>query len=147
MKVEELNHSDKEEWAKLYHGYAEFYEMEMNEDILDTVWSWILSPDIKFYAIGVSSNDGVLIGFMHFREMPSPLRGKLVGFLDDLFVHPDFRGSGAVQSLFKELKSIAAKNNWPYVRWITATDNSRARKVYDQISDPIDFVTYQMQID
>ena len=147
MKVEELNHSDKEEWAKLYRGYAEFYEMEMNKDILDTVWSWILSPDIKFYTIGVSSKDGVLIGFMHFREMPSPLRGKLVGFLDDLFVHPDFRGSGAVQSLFKELKSIAAKNNWPYVRWITATDNSRARKVYDKISDPIDFVTYQMQID
>ncbi len=147
MKVEELNHSDKEEWAKLYRGYAEFYEMEMNEGILDTVWSWILSPDIKFYTIGVSSKDGVLIGFMHFREMPSPLRGKLVGFLDDLFVHPDFRGSGAVQSLFKELKSIAAKNNWPYVRWITATDNSRARKVYDKISDPIDFVTYQMQID
>ena len=147
MKVEELNHSDKEEWAKLYRGYAEFYEMEMNEGILDTVWSWILSPDIKFYAIGVSSKDGVLIGFMHFREMPSPLRGKLVGFLDDLFVHPDFRGSGAVQSLFKELKSIAVKNNWPYVRWITATDNSRARKVYDKISDPIDFVTYQMQID
>ena len=147
MKVEELNHSDKEEWAKLYRGYAEFYEMEMNKDILDTVWSWILSPDIKFYAIGVSSKDGVLIGFMHFREMPSPLRGKLVGFLDDLFVRPDFRGSGAVQSLFKELKSIAAKNNWPYVRWITATDNSRARKVYDKISDSIDFVTYQMQID
>ena len=147
MRVEELNHSDKEEWAKLYRGYAEFYEMEMNEGILDTVWSWILSPDIKFYAIGVRSNTGVLIGFMHFREMPSPLRGKLVGFLDDLFVHPNFRGSGAVQSLFKELKSIATKNNWPYVRWITATDNSRARKVYDQISDPIDFVTYQMQID
>jgi len=147
MRIEELNHSDKEEWAKLYHGYAEFYEMEMNEDILDTVWSWIHTPDIKFYAIGVRSNDGVLIGFMHFREMPSPLRGKIVGFLDDLFVHPDFRGSGAVQSLFKELRSLAVKNNWPYVRWITATDNSRARKVYDQISAPIDFVTYQMQID
>ena len=41
MKVEELNQSDKEEWAKLYHGYAKFYEMEMNESILDTVWSWI----------------------------------------------------------------------------------------------------------
>lgn len=146
MKVEELNQSDKEEWAKLYHGYAEFYEMEMNECILDTVWSWIHSPDIKFFSIVVKSSKDELIGFMHFREMPSPLRGKLVGFLDDLFVHPDFRGSGAVQLLFKELKLQANKNNWPYVRWITANDNSRARKVYDQISEPIDFVTYQMPI-
>ena len=146
MKVEELNQSDKEEWAKLYHDYAEFYEMEMNEDILDTIWSWIHSPDIKFFSIGIKSSKDELIGFMHFREMPSPLRGKLVGFLDDLFVHPDFRGSGAVQLLFKELKLQANKNNWPYVRWITANDNSRARNVYDQISDPIDFVTYQMPI-
>ena len=146
MKVGELIQSDKEEWSRLYHGYAEFYEMEMNQDILDTVWSWIFNPDNKFFAIGVRSNENELIGFMHFREMPSHLRGKNVGFLDDLFVDPIFRCSGAVQLLFRELKFVAAKKNWPYVRWITATNNSRARKVYDKLSEPIDFVTYQMPI-
>lgn len=146
MKVAALNLNDKDKWAQLYHGYAEFYEMKMSQDILDTVWSWIHSPEVKFYSIGVKSSENELIGFMHYREMPSPLRGKLVGFLDDLFVHPDFRGTGAVQLLFGELKIQAKKNDWPYVRWITATDNSRARKVYNQISKPIDFVTYQMQI-
>ena len=146
MKVEALNKSDKDKWSELYHGYAGFYEMEMNQDILDTVWSWIHSSEVKFYSIGVKSSENELIGFMHYREMPSPLRGKLVGFLDDLFVHPDFRGTGAVQLLFGELKIQAKKNDWPYVRWITATDTSRARKVYNQISKPIDFVTYQMQI-
>ena len=129
----------------LYKGYAEFYKMPMNDDILDKVWSWIFDKEIKFYAIGIKSSEGELIGFMHFREMPSPLRGSLVGFLDDLYIHPDFRGSGAVQLLFKELKSIAKANNWPYVRWITASDNYRARKVYDKLSEVIDFVTYQMQ--
>ena len=37
MKIEALNQKDKDNWAKLYHGYAEFYEMKMNQDILDTV--------------------------------------------------------------------------------------------------------------
>ena len=129
----------------LYKGYAEFYKMPVNDDILDKVWSWIFDKEIKFYAIGIKSSEGELIGFMHFREMPSPLRGSLVGFLDDLYIHPDFRGSGAVQLLFKELKSIAKENNWPYVRWITGSDNYRARKVYDKLSGVIDFVTYQMQ--
>ena len=146
MKVAALNLNDKDKWAQLYHGYAEFYELNMNQDILDSVWSWIHSPEVKFYSIGVKSSENELIGFMHYREMPSPLRGILVGFLDDLFVHPDFRGTGAVQLLFGELKIQSKKNDWPYVRWITATDNSRARKVYNQISKPIDFVTYQMQI-
>ena len=146
MYVEKLYKHNKREWKQLYHGYANFYEIPMNEDILKTVWSWIIDDEIKFYAIGVSSIEGELIGFMHFREMPSPLRGSLIGFLDDLYVHPNHRGTGAVQCLFKELKSIATQNDWPYVRWITATDNHRARAVYDKISNTIDFVTYQMPI-
>ena len=145
MKIESLKISDKEQWRELYQGYADFYKMPMNDDILDTVWSWIFDEENKFYAIGARSSQGNLVGFMHFREMPSPLRGSLIGFLDDLYVHPDYRGSGVVQSLFKELKSLAQKNYWPYVRWITASDNQRARAVYDKISGTIDFVTYQMQ--
>ena len=145
MIVEGLQIDDKEQWCELYQGYADFYKMPMNDDILDTVWSWIFDEENKFYAIGARSSQGNLVGFMHFREMPSPLRGSLIGFLDDLYVHPDYRGSGAVQSLFKELKLIANKNDWPYVRWITACDNHRARAVYDKISGTIDFVTYQMQ--
>ncbi len=145
MKVEGLKINDKEQWCKLYQGYADFYKMPMNEDILDTVWSWIFDEENKFYAIGARSSQGNLVGFMHFREMPSPLRGSLIGFLDDLYVHPDHRGSGVVQSLFKELKSLSEKKDWPYVRWITASDNHRARAVYDKISGTIDFVTYQMQ--
>ena len=94
MRVESLKINDKEQWCKLYQGYADFYKMPMNDDILDTVWSWIFDEENKFYAIGARSSQGNLVGFMHFREMPSPLRGSLIGFLDDLYVHPDHRGSG-----------------------------------------------------
>jgi len=145
MLAEKLSADNKLDWKQLYKGYSNFYEMPVNDQILDIVWSWIFDSEMKFYAIGVKSFEGELIGFMHFREMPSPLRGILVGFLDDLYVHPDHRGSGAVQLLFKELKLVAEQNDWPYVRWITASDNHRARAVYDKISGTIDFVTYQMQ--
>ena len=50
MKVDALNKSDKDKWSELYHGYAGFYEMEMNQDILDTVWSWIHNSELKFYS-------------------------------------------------------------------------------------------------
>jgi ribosomal protein S18 acetylase RimI-like enzyme len=146
MKVEELNIADKEQWQLLYCEYADFYQMSMNEGILESVWSWIFDKNNKFYAIGVKSTDDILIGFMHYRDMPSPLRGTIVGFLDDLYVHPDYRGSGAVQALFRELRKISKQKGWPYVRWITATDNHRARNVYDKIANTIDFVTYQMPI-
>ena len=59
MKVEELNIADKEQWRLLYHGYADFYQMPMNEEILESVWSWINDNKNKFYAIGVRSSDDI----------------------------------------------------------------------------------------
>jgi RimJ/RimL family protein N-acetyltransferase len=146
MLVEKLNSDDYVQWQELYKGYADFYQMPMNDEILHQVWEWIFDEEMEFYALSAKTEDGEMVGFMHYRQMPSPLRGILVGFLDDLYVSPDNRGGGAVQSLFKALNEDAKKNDWQYVRWITATDNSRARAVYDKISGTIDFVTYQMPV-
>ena len=37
--IREIKLEDKENWEKLYRGYAEFYKVEMNKKILNTVWS------------------------------------------------------------------------------------------------------------
>ena len=39
--IRKLELKDKENWAKLYSGYADFYKIPMNAKILDTVWTWI----------------------------------------------------------------------------------------------------------
>ena len=39
--IRKLEQKDKENWAKLYNGYAKFYKVPMNTGILDTLWSWI----------------------------------------------------------------------------------------------------------
>ena len=56
----------------------------------------------------------------------------IAGYLDDLFVDPDARGSGAVDALFAEINRLALERNWAVVRWTTADDNYRARAVYDK---------------
>ena len=32
--IRKLEHKDKENWAKLYNSYADFYKVSMNKDIL-----------------------------------------------------------------------------------------------------------------
>jgi len=81
-------------WETLYSEYAEFYHVPMTSEILDTVWSWIFEEDYGFYALVAKNENNRPIGLMHFREIPSPLRGKTVGFLDDLFVLLESRGTG-----------------------------------------------------
>ena len=142
-----LSKSDRQEWEKLYHAYADFYSMPMNEAILDRVWSWIFDQNNAFYCLIAKNESGEGLGLMHYREMPSPLRGAQVGFLDDLFVSPKHRGKGIVSLLYNALNKEAKIHGWPFIRWITAEDNYRARAVYDKISETTDWVTYQMPIE
>ncbi|BFM18249.1 GNAT family N-acetyltransferase [Maricurvus nonylphenolicus] len=142
--VSALSKADRSEWEKLYHAYADFYNMPIDENILDTVWSWIFDSNNPFYCLIAKNQQGEPLGVMHYREMPSPLRGATVGFLDDLFVYPEARGSGVVDALFDALNKEAAEHGWPFVRWITADDNYRGRSVYDKIADKTHWVTYQM---
>ena len=39
--IRKLELKDKENWSKLYNGYADFYKVPMNKGTLDTLWGWI----------------------------------------------------------------------------------------------------------
>ena len=39
--IRKLEKKDKENWAKLYNGYAKFYKVQMNTKILDNLWTLI----------------------------------------------------------------------------------------------------------
>ncbi len=147
INVKALQPSDRESWERLYKGYAGFYNMPMPDQTLDTVWQWIFDPHNRFFALIAKDEWDNAIGLMHYRAMPSPLRGTEVGFLDDLFIDPDCRGKGAVDLMFERLKQEARAHNWPYVRWITAENNYRGRAVYDRLADKTPWQTYQMNSD
>ena len=141
--VSDLSVQDKQQWQALYRGYAQFYKVPMNQEVLDTVWSWIFDENNAFYALVAKDTAGQCVGLMHYRAMPSPLRGQIVGFLDDLFIKPECRGQGIVEALYESLNESAVQKGWPFVRWITAENNYRGRGVYDKLSDKTHWVTYQ----
>ena len=39
--IRKLEKKDKENWAKLYNSYANFYKVPMNTGILDIFMGWI----------------------------------------------------------------------------------------------------------
>ena len=144
ISVSRLQAADRDNWEVLYHGYAEFYRVPMNDQILDTVWGWIQDDGNPFFGLVAKDDAGKALGLMHCRQMPSPLRGALVGFLDDLFVSPEARGQGVVEKLYAALNELGKQQGWPFIRWITAEDNYRGRAVYDRLSEKTAWVTYQM---
>ena len=136
---------DKAAWRHLYDGYATFYKRDMTDQIAEAVWGWIHDQDHELEG-AVAAVDGHLVGLAHFRRMPSPLRGQDVGFLDDLFVDPAARGSGAANALFGHLSAVGAERGWGVVRWITADDNYRARALYDRLATKTSWNLYEMPV-
>ena len=147
IKVTALAQTDRADWEALYHGYAVFYKVPMDDRILQTVWGWIHDADNSFFGLIARDSVGRALGLMHCRQMPSPLRGALVGFLDDLFVQPEARGQGVVEALYEALNQLGKEQGWPFIRWITAENNYRGRAVYDKLSDKTHWVTYQKAVE
>ena len=141
-----LDHKDKYKWEKLYHDYADFYKVPMNSAILDTLWNWIL--DDNHIVNGICYElEGNIVGIAHYRSMPRPIKGQYIGFLDDLFVEPEFRGQQIAQKLISYLKSLSKANNWNGIRWITHSSNENAKKLYDKIANNTGFELYELKGD
>jgi len=142
--VREIKLSDKEEWEVLYRGYADFYKVEMKDEILKTVWSWLHDRNHDVKGI-VYEYDNKVIGLAHYRRMPRPLRGKYIGFLDDIYVEPKYRGKKIGEKLIHQLKDISKKNNWDLIRWVTHNDNIRAKSLYDRIAKKTTWDLYELK--
>jgi len=142
--IRKLKQKDKENWAKLYNGYAKFYKVPMNTKILETIWSWIHDETKVVNAICFELK-GQIVGIAHYRTMPRPIKGEYIGFLDDLFVEPEFRGQKIAQKLISHLKSLSKANNWNGIRWITHSSNENAKKLYDKIASNTGFELYELK--
>ena len=143
IKVRHIIEKDFKEWRPLFEGYADFYKVKINDDIIDNVWSWLHDSKYELKALVIEKNQQV-VAFAHYRKMPSALRGKDIGFLDDLYVHPEYRGQKLSELLIYELQKISKENNWNLVRWITRDDNERAKNVYDKIANKTNWDVYEL---
>jgi len=137
---------DAAAWRELYRAYADFYEEAVTDAQLDLVWSWITDPDHDVKALLVREASGTPVALAHYRAYFRPLAAAVAGHLDDLFVAPAARGTGAVDALLEELRVIARRRGWSKIRWITADDNHRARSKYDQVAERTMWVIYDMPV-
>jgi GNAT superfamily N-acetyltransferase len=141
--VAPLTAEDEKAWRPLFEGYCRFYAVEPTADKSATVWRWLMDVDHPLHGFGARAA-GRLIGIAHVRAVPRTLSGCDGGFLDDLFVEPSMRGSGAAAQLLKGVAAFARTKKWSNVRWWTADDNYRARNLYDRVARKTSWNTYEL---
>ena len=142
--IRDIQLKDRDQWEDLYKGYADFYKVEMNDKILQTVWNWLHDKSHEVEGLVYEVEDKI-VGLAHYRRMPSPLRGQYIGFLDDLFVEPKYRGQKIGEKLINKMKEISKSKGWNLVRWITRNDNTRAKSLYDRVSEKTTWDVYELK--
>ncbi|MGO3712984.1 GNAT family N-acetyltransferase [Alcaligenes aquatilis] len=147
IQIRDLQPQDRAAWERLYRHYADFYKEPMNENILARTWSWLLDVQHPLQGKVVATANGALLGLAHYRPFPEPLLGKDAGFLDDLFVSPEQRGSGLGRRLIGAVAQAGKEQGWPFLRWITAADNTQARSLYDGLAQATAWVTYDLNLE
>ena len=145
MLIRPPSATDRPDWERLYAGYAAFYKVAQTPEMRATVWGWLHDPAQQSQGF-VAEDQGRLIGLAHFRPFARPLSASTGGFLDDLFVDPAARGSGAADTLIAAIADHGRKQGWTVIRWITAEDNYRARSLYDRVAEKTKWATYDLKL-
>ena len=145
LEICDIQQKHYEVWIELYHKYAEYYQVDIPKDNFDLTWKWLTSENYPFWGI-LADVDSKIVGFAHFRSLPSPLDSCEVGFLDDLFVLQEYRGKKIGYSLIEKVHQIGKSKNWPYINWITKDNNYTARTLYDKISTKTDWNFYELTV-
>lgn len=135
---------DEAAWSELFQGYRCFYKMPDDPAVIETVWTWIHDPREATECLLARDANAHPIGLAHFRDLPRPLSGSRAGFLDDLFVRGDHRGSGTADALVNAVAQIGRERDWAWLRWFTAEDNYRGRGFYDRVAHATAWKTYQV---
>jgi len=142
--IREIQLKDKAQWEKLYRDYADFYKVEMNDKILQTVWKWLHNKNHEINGLVYEVNENI-VGLAHYRRMARPLKGQDIGFLDDLFVDPKHRGKGIGEKILNKLKEISKTKGWNLIRWITHNDNLKAKSLYDRVAKKTNWDLYELK--
>jgi GNAT superfamily N-acetyltransferase len=142
MLVRPLNLDDFPRWVPLWDGYLDFYETELSPDVSAVTFERLVSDEVP-QMLGLGAFAPELVGIAHLVFHPSTWRTSNDCYLEDLFVDPAARRTGAGRRLLDECKSVARDRGAERLYWLTKDSNTVARALYDQVAELSPFVVYE----
>jgi GNAT superfamily N-acetyltransferase len=142
LSVRNLAAADHDSWLPLWRAYQRFYEEEIPAETTRVTWARILDPlEPVFGAVALAGDRAV--GFVHWLCHRSCWTVGDYGYLQDLFVIPDHRGSGIGRNLIEHVFAAARVAGCSKVYWLTHETNKNAMLLYDRIARRSGFVQYE----
>jgi GNAT superfamily N-acetyltransferase len=133
IEVLRVHEGDLAELLPLVRGYCDFYEVSPSDDeLLALSRALIADPDRDGVQL-LARNGGEAVGFATIYWSWATTSAARIGVMNDLFVAPDARGSGAAEALIQACVDECRQHGADELTWQTATDNARAQRLYDRV--------------
>lgn len=161
VTVTPVRDADVEELLPLVRGYLDFYESSPadapllapgagpSDDAMRALSRALTAdPETEGVQFLARDADGRAVGFATLFWTWSTTSGGRLGVMNDLFVAPDGRGSGAAEALIEACRARCAQRGAVALAWVTAHDNVRAQKVYDRVGGHRDerWIDYSLDV-
>jgi GNAT superfamily N-acetyltransferase len=118
----------------LMRSYCDFYGVAPSDEKLMALARALLAdPDGEGFQLIARDDGGRAVGFATVFWTWSTLAAGRIAIMNDLFVHPDARGSGLADALIEECRVLAGRRGAVSLGWQTAKDNDRAQTVYERV--------------
>ena len=147
VRVRDATPEDAADILRFIHGLAEF-EGEPPETVRTT------EQDIREHGFGaarhfealIAERDGAPIGMALFFPHYSTWEGRPALYLEDLFVEPDHRSTGAGFALMRRLAEIADERGWTRLD-LSVLDWNPARRFYERLgmAHQSEWLPYRME--
>jgi GNAT superfamily N-acetyltransferase len=140
--IRPLHLKDETDWRRLWTAYLAFYETTLPEPVYVSTFARLLGSDPQDYSGLIAEADGKPVGLAHYLFHRHGWKIENVCYLQDLYVAPEARGTGAGRALIEGVYAAADAAGAPAVYWLTQEFNHTARRLYDRVGRVTPFIRY-----
>ena len=140
IHISPLRLTDHSRWEQLWSEYQTFYGVVLPTAVTEATWTRLYDGRVR--GLGARDSADHLLGIVHFLFHEDTWSTVPACYLQDLYVDPTVRGTGCGRKLIEAVAESSKKAgaNSPY--WLTQTNNTVARQLYDRLGKEQGFVQY-----
>lgn len=143
VSVRALRREDEPRWRTLFDGYIAFYESEVDASVITATFERLLANEDGMAGLVAVDESGVVVGLANLVFHRSTWSPTWYCYLEDLYVDPEVRGTGAGRALIEATYAEADARGASRTYWATQQKNATARQLYDRIGVLTDFLQYR----
>ena len=141
--IRALEAGDFAPWERMWLAYLQFYRAEVSAEVTGTTFRRLCDQSDGLMGLVATDEEGELVGLAHLVFHSSTWSADPYCYLEDLFVTPAARGTGAARQLLDAVFAEARGRGAARTYWETQEFNGPARSLYDQVAHRTSFVVYE----